>query len=302
MSRSVPLTLELPPGFDLEWVFGFLAARVVPSLESLEDGVYRRSLRLEDGPLVLTAERLHHPGAGALRVRSDPPRPRPRVREIVTRMLDLDADLAAFHALAAADPILRDLVPRCPGLRLPQYLDSFEGTMRAILGQQVSLAAASTMTDRLVRRFGEVLPASEGGAGLFTFPRPEVLAAAGPASLAAIGLTRAKSSALHNLAVAVADGTIDWEHLRHAPAAEAEAALCALPGIGPWTASYVRMRTLGDRDAFPAADLGVLKAMERLGPGGPGGKRPAPREVLARAESWRPWRAYATLHLWTSLS
>jgi 3-methyladenine DNA glycosylase/8-oxoguanine DNA glycosylase len=213
-------------------------------------------------------------------------------------MLDLDADLAAFRTLAARDPVLGPLVARRPGLRLPQYVNPFEGTMRAILGQQVSLAAASTLAGRLVRRFGEPAPDLDG-ISLFVFPDPENLAAAGPAVLAEIGLTRVKSAALHGLAAAVADGTLDWDRLRHGPAEEAEAALCALPGIGPWTASYVRMRTLGDRDAFPASDLGVVKALERLSPDG---ERPTPRAAQALAESWRPFRAYATLHLWNALS
>lgn len=276
------MKLAAPPDFDFDWTLGFLAARVVASLESLEDGEYRRSLRVNGRPVSLSIR----VEPGELTVRSSPRLPAAELRRLVTRMFDLDVELDAFHRLAAKDPLLSGLVAARPWIRLPQYLDPFEGTARAILGQQVSLAAASTMVDRLVRRVGDPAP----GYGLLAFPQPGSVAALGHEGLLSLGLTRAKAAALHGLATAVLDGTVDWDWLRAAPAAEAEAALDALPGIGPWTASYVRMRTLGDRDAFPASDLGVVKALQTT-----------PARAGALAESWRPWRAYATLHLWHSL-
>ena len=277
------MKLPAPPDFDFDWTLGFLAARVVPSLEGVEDGEYRRSLRVDGRPVTLAVRFL----PGELAVRSSPRLPPGELRRLVTRMFDLDVDLVAVHALAAGDPLLRDLVAARPWIRLPQYLDPFEGTVRAILGQQVSLAAASTMVDRLVRRVGDPAPAP-----FLAFPRPEAVAALGTQGLLELGLTRAKAASLHGLALA----DLDWERLRTAPAEQAEAELDALPGIGPWTASYVRMRTLGDRDAFPAADLGVIKALRALLP-----DPPSPVRIAALAESWRPWRAYATLHLWHSL-
>ena len=279
------MKVPAPPDFDFDWTLGFLAARVVSSLEMLEDGEYRRSLRVKDQPVSL-AVRVE---PGELTVRSSPRLPAAELRRLVTRMFDLDVDLDGFHRLAAGDPLLSGLVAARPWIRLPQYLDPFEGTVRAILGQQVSLAAASTMVDRLVRRVGDPAPPI-GDTGLLAFPRPESVATLGHEGLLSLGLTRAKAATLHGLAMAVLDGTVDWDWLRTAPAAEAEAALDALPGIGPWTASYVRMRTLGDRDAFPASDLGVIKALQTT-----------PAQAGALAESWRPWRAYATLHLWHSL-
>ncbi|MFL6292116.1 MAG: DNA-3-methyladenine glycosylase family protein [Thermoanaerobaculia bacterium] len=277
------MKLPAPPDFDFAWTLGFLAARVVPSLENVEDGEYRRSLRVDGRPVTLAVRFL----PGELAVRSSPRLPPVKLRRLVTRMFDLDVDLGAFHALASGDPLLRDLVAARPWIRLPQYLDPFEGTVRAILGQQVSLAAASTMVDRLVRRVGDPAPAP-----FLAFPRPEAVAALGHQGLLELGLTRAKAASLHGLALA----DLDWNHLRTAPAEQAEAELDALPGIGPWTASYVRMRTLGDRDAFPAADLGVIKALRALL-----AEQPSPARIAALAESWRPWRAYATLHLWHSL-
>ncbi len=297
--RLSVLKLTLPPDFDFDWTLGFLAARVVNSLETVTDGEahgfreYHRSVRVDGRPLAL-AIRIE---PGTLTVRSSPQLPPAKLRRLVTRLFDLDVDLPAFHRMAEADPLLAGLVAARPWIRLPQYLDPFEGTIRAILGQQVSLAAASTMVDRLVRKVGEPAPSlEEGTLPLLAFPQPEAVAALGHEGLLSLGLTRAKAASLHGLALAVLDGTVDWDWLRSAPAAEAETALDALPGIGPWTASYVRMRSLGDRDAFPAADLGVIKAFRARRP-----ESATPALAQAHAELWRPWRAYATLHLWHSL-
>jgi AraC family transcriptional regulator of adaptative response / DNA-3-methyladenine glycosylase II len=212
------------------------------------------------------------------------------LRRLVRRMLDLDTDLGPFLAMARRDSLLAPLVACHPGLRLPQLPDPFEGAVRAIVGQQVSVAGARTVVDRLIRDLGEPLP---GARGLFAFPHPDRLAAARPERITALGLTRVKAAALLALATACSDGTLDWERLRAAPPEAAQQALVAQPGIGPWTASYIRMRALGDRDAFPASDLGVVKALAR---------HAAPTEISALAERWRPFRAYAAIHLWRSLS
>jgi AraC family transcriptional regulator, regulatory protein of adaptative response / DNA-3-methyladenine glycosylase II len=290
--------IPLPPDFDLAWTLEFLAARTVPSMEAVADGVYRRSLRA--GGRVMTLDlrlRKGRGGAAALEVRTAPVLPDAEVRRLIVRMFDLEADLAAFHAMASADPVLRDIVPRRPGIRLPQLLDPFEGMVRAVVGQQVSVAGAATVVDRLVRLLGDPAPPLDGDQFL-AFPSPEAMASAGPEALGAAGLTRAKSAALHGVATAVLDGRIDWERLRAGTAEESHVALVALPGIGPWTASYVRMRTLGDRDAFPASDLGVIKALRPRTPQGDG---ITVAEITALGERWRPWRGYATLHLWNSL-
>ncbi|HEY0782794.1 MAG TPA: DNA-3-methyladenine glycosylase [Thermoanaerobaculia bacterium] len=288
-----PLRLPLPTDFDLDWTLGFLATRTVSSLEAVVPGGYRRSVRVSGRPVVLTLD-VKEGGDGARFLTVVAPElSTADAKAAVVRMLDLDADLAAFRDRADADPLLRDLVARRPGLRLPQLLDPFEGVMRAVLGQQVSVVAASTLLDRLVRRIGLAAP---GGAFL-AFPLPHHVAALGRDAIAALGMPRAKAAALHGVAQAVADGALDLERLRLAPGDEAQAALVALPGLGPWTASYVRMRTLGDRDAFPAADLGVVKALRALHPG----ETLSKRQIETLGERWRPWRAYATLHLWSSL-
>jgi 3-methyladenine DNA glycosylase/8-oxoguanine DNA glycosylase len=281
--------IPLPPAVDVAWTLRYLVVRAVESLEVVQDGGYRRSIGASTAHPALVLDLRHDVQGKALLARTSPAQPPPVVRALVVRLFDLDADLAAFLAVARRDPILGPLVRARPALRLPQLPDPFEGLVRAILGQQVSVVGASTMTDRLVRRFGAPI----AGDALCTFPSPATLADAGPEQLRGIGLTTAKAATLHRVADAVATGAVSLAAVRSAPTAEAEAMLVALPGIGPWTANYVRMRALGDRDAFPAADLGVLKAMALHGV--------AARDIAARAEEWRPWRAYATLHLWESL-
>lgn len=292
------MRLPLPPDFDLAWTLGFLAARTVPSMEAVEEGEYRRTLRTGGRTVTLALRRGSGRGGAALEVRAAPDLSQEEVRRLVTRMFDLDADLAGFRALAATDPVLSRIVPRRPGIRLPQLLDPFEGMVRAIIGQQVSVAGAATTIERLVRLLGEPAPGLDG-IRLLAFPTPEAVASARPEELGvAAGLTRVKTKAIQSVAAAVLDGRIDWERLRAGTADESQATLVALPGIGPWTASYVRMRTLGDRDAFPASDLGVIKALRALTPQG---DRITLPEITALGERWRPWRAYATLHLWNSL-
>ncbi|HKH46557.1 MAG TPA: DNA-3-methyladenine glycosylase [Thermoanaerobaculia bacterium] len=292
------MKLPLPPDFDLAWVLGFLAARTVPSMEAVADGDYRRSLRAGGRIVTLAIRPLNRKGGSALAVRSAPDLPAAEIRRLIVRMFDLEADLAGFLSLAAADPLLSRIVPRRPGIRLPQLLDPFEGMVRAIVGQQVSVAGAATTLDRLVRLLGEPAPPLDGHSFL-AFPTPEAVAAARPEEIGiGAGLTRAKTKAIQGVATAVLDGRIDWDRLRAGTAEDSQAVLVALPGIGPWTASYVRMRTLGDRDAFPASDLGVIKALRVLTPQGEAITIP---EITALGERWRPWRAYATLHLWNSL-
>ena len=294
---SGTVRIDLPRGFDFAWVLGFLAARTVPSLEAVADGEYRRSVRLDGKPVtlgmqVVATEPEERNGARTLIVTSRPRLAPAVLVAAVTRMLDLDADLARFRRVAGRDPILGAIVRRRRGIRLPQLLDPFEGLTRAVLGQQVSVAGASTITDRLVRLFARPVPGARS-AGFLAFPTPADVADAGADRLRTIGLTRARAATMAGAARCIADGALDLEVLRHLPADDAEAALQTLPGIGPWTASYVRMRALGDRDAFPAADLGVIKALEAAGV--------ERRAIAGVAERWRPWRGYATLHLWASL-
>jgi AraC family transcriptional regulator of adaptative response / DNA-3-methyladenine glycosylase II len=316
-SAPLRLRLRLPEPYDLGWVFGFLADRATPALERVEPGLLMRVVRLAGVPVLLTVRVRPGPDPRALRWLAVEAAPAasaartatadaetacvavPPLRRLVRRMLDLDTDLGPFLAMARRDPLLRPLVARHPGLRLPQLPDPFEGAVRAIVGQQVSVAAARTVVDRLIRTLGQ--PVAAAGGGLFAFPHPAAMAAAPAERLTVLGLTRAKAAALIAVAAATCDGALDWERLRAGSSEAAQAALIALPGVGPWTASYIRMRALGDRDAFPASDLGVVKALAALAPPA-SGRSQTVADIAALAERWRPFRAYAAIHLWRSLS
>ena len=295
---TATVRVALPSGFDFAWVLGFLAARTVSSLEAVTTGEYRRSVRLNGRPVVLTltavgGKSARRGAARGLDVSARPVLAPNEVAAAVTRMLDLDADLAAFRRVARRDPVLGTIVRNRSGIRLPQLLDPFEGLTRAVLGQQVSVAGASTITDRLVRLFARPVSGAVRS-GFLAFPTAADVAGAGAERLKALGLTTARAATLATAARHIADGLLDLDALRAMPSPQAQAALTSLPGIGPWTASYVRMRALGDRDAFPAADLGVIKAL-----GAAGVER---KSIEMVAERWRPWRGYATLHLWASLA
>ena len=297
MSRSLEwsrrVRIPLPADVDVRWTLRYLVVRTVEALERVQGTRYLRCVRLHGSGSHLLLDLEHDATARMLVARTRPAVPPSQIIALVRRSFDLDTDLSPFRQLASGDALLAPLVEARPYLRLPQLLDPFEGLIRAVLGQQVSVVAASTMTDRLVRAFGTPIADLAGEAPLFGFPSPQRLVGAGADALRTIGLTNAKAATLHSASLAVASAHVDLDVLRGAPTEQAAATLIALPGIGPWTAHYVRMRALGDRDAFPAADLGVLRAMDAAG-------EPR-RDIVQRAEAWRPWRAYATLHLWESL-
>jgi AraC family transcriptional regulator of adaptative response / DNA-3-methyladenine glycosylase II len=203
------------------------------------------------------------------------------------RLLDLDADAGAITDQLGVDPVLGPLIAAWPGVRVPGAADGFEIAVRAVVGQQVSVAGARTVLARLVRTYGKPVTSSESGPVGFHFPTPDALAAADPTTLP---MPRARGRTLVRLAAAVADGQLSLD--AGADRSETTAALLAFPGIGPWTAAYVRMRALGDPDVLLTTDLGVRRAAERLGLDG----SPAGLERLGAA--WAPWRSYATHYLW----
>jgi AraC family transcriptional regulator of adaptative response / DNA-3-methyladenine glycosylase II len=269
-------------------LFGHLVATAVPGVEEWRDGSYRRTLRLPHGAAVasLAPEADHVRATLHLGDVRDLPVAVARCR----RLLDLDADPVAVDAALGEDPALAPLVAAVPGRRVPRTVDEPELALRAVLGQQVSTAAARTHAARLALAFGD--PVTDPAGSLTRlFPSPAQLAGADEATLtAAAALPRVRRTTLRTLATALASGEVDLS-----PGADrkaARAALLAQPGIGPWTAETVAMRALGDPDAFPATDLGILSAARSLGlPDRPGA-------LTTRAEAWRPWRAYATQHLW----
>ncbi|WP_271408235.1 DNA-3-methyladenine glycosylase family protein [Pseudomonas sp. Q1-7] len=263
------------------------ALRRLPGVEQLTADSYCRSFRL-DGRSGWFRLR---PLPGALELELSPsardlaPQLAPRIR----RMFDLDSNPAAIARHLGRDPLLHGLLDRYPGLRLPVAFDPFEQGVRTIIGQQVTVKAAVTIAGRLVERLGVPLADAEADGPQRLFPTPRAIA---DDPLPGIGMPGKRVDTLRRFAGAVADGSLE---LSLADGVETLIEhLCALPGIGRWTAEYIALRAFGQPDAFPTADLGLLKS-PLWGPGGISAK-----ELAERAEQWRPWRAYAAVYLWQS--
>jgi AraC family transcriptional regulator of adaptative response / DNA-3-methyladenine glycosylase II len=282
------LSLRLPyrRPFDADALLRYFRGRATPGVEEVTpDGVYRRTYAIGTERGVLTV-RTAAEGALTLEIAAGPHLLEAVTR--VTRLFDLDADPSAIGAHLAKDPVLAPLVARRPGLRVPGGWDPFEITVRAILGQQVSVRAATTLAGRLAAAFGEELPGIASGPSRL-FPVPEALAGR---DLTSIGLTTARSAAISRFAESVASGRVALAPPRALD--EHVERFSGLPGLGPWTAHYVALRAYKEPDAFPAGDLGLRKAASKDGV-------PMPeRELARRAEAWRPFRAYAALHLWNA--
>ncbi|MFJ6433457.1 AlkA N-terminal domain-containing protein [Streptomyces sp. NPDC091416] len=267
-------------------LFGHLAATAVPGVEEWRDGAYRRTLDLPHGHGIVALT--PHPDHIACRLALTDPRDLTLAISRCRWLLDLDADPVAVDEQLRADPLLAPLVDKDPGRRVPRTVDGAEFAVRAVLGQQVSTAAARTHAARLVTAHGTPVDDPEGGL-THLFPAPRELAGLDPEQLA---LPRSRRRTLTTLVGALADGTLrlgtdtDWE--------KARAELNALPGFGPWTVEVIAMRALGDPDAFLPTDLGIRRAAEQLG------LPSTPAALTARAAGWRPWRAYAVQYLWTA--
>ena len=287
----VRLTLPMRLPFDAASLFSFLEGRALPGVETVRGHAYFRTIESRGRAGVLGVS--YEEGKHSLALTLDLP-PGPDLLDLVRRagrIFDVDADPLAIAAVLRRDPLLAPLVAARPGLRVPGAWDPFELAVRAILGQQVSVRGARTLAGRLVAAFGRPLP-GKGLDGLtHVFPSPAVLATA---DLSRIGVPRARAAAIRTLAGSVHTKKLELAAPRGLD--ELEQRLCALPGIGPWTAQYVALRAFGEPDAFPAGDLGLRRALETAGV-------PADAAALrARAAAWSPFRAYATLHLWNSLA
>jgi AraC family transcriptional regulator of adaptative response / DNA-3-methyladenine glycosylase II len=277
------LELRVPYRPPLAWeaMLAFLAPRAIPGVEAVDvdAGIYRRTVELGGAPGVVEA--WNEPERDALRLRLHLPELDGLVHLVsgIRRLFDLDVEPDEVDAVLARDRVLRPLVRRRRGLRVPGAIDPFEIGVRAVLGQQVSVAAATRLAGRVVERYGKEVP----GIGLLglshVFPTPRVLART---DLTTVGVTSARAESISQFAAAIDRGDIDLGAGRALD--ETIAALRALRGFGAWTAHYVAMRACGERDAFPAQDLALRRAL---------GDDPA-----ARAEAWRPWRAYGAMHVW----
>ncbi|MFE7956182.1 AlkA N-terminal domain-containing protein [Streptomyces sp. NPDC057413] len=282
LSLRLPFRAPLNP----DNLFGHLAATAVPGVEEWRDGSYRRTLRLPYGHGI--AALTPRPDHIACRLTLTDLRDLTVAISRCRRLLDLDADPVAIDDALRADPLLAPLVDKAPGRRVPRTVDEAEFAVRAVLGQQVSTAAARTHAARLATAHGEPVTDPEGGLTRL-FPDPAALAAVDPETLA---MPRTRRTTFTTLVRHLADGSLhlgvesDW--------AEARARLLQLPGFGPWTVDVIAMRALGDPDAFLPTDLGIRRAAAELG-------LPAtPAALTARAAAWRPWRAYAVQYLWAT--
>ena len=281
------LRLRLRTPYRRDGMLGWLAARAVPGVEALDAGraTYRRTLTLAGGPAVATLTPRPDHVAATLRLAG--------VADLgaavagARRLLDLDADPRPVDAALASDPALAPLVAARPGLRVPGTVSAHETAVRAVLGQQVSVGAARTLAAQLTRLAGTALAEPDGDL-THCFPTAAELVAA---DLEALGMPRARRATLRELAARLLDGRLALGAGADRDTAREE--LCAVPGIGPWTAEYVALRALGDPDAFPASDLGLLRGARRIG------LPDSPRALAAASERWRPWRAYAAHHLWS---
>jgi AraC family transcriptional regulator of adaptative response / DNA-3-methyladenine glycosylase II len=287
---GLAIRLFYRPPLDWDALHGFLALRATPGIEVFDERGYRRTFRAgaAAGTLSVAQDRagncvrlvLRLPALGDLQA----------VVARVRRLFDLDADPLRIGRQLARSPELAARVRARPGLRVPGAWDGFELAVRAVLGQQVSVRGATTLAGRLVARFGEPLPAPAEAGLTHLFPEPAALA---DADVAAIGLPRARAASIRALAGAVAKGKLPLDG--GLELSDLVVRLCEIPGIGAWTAHYIAMRACGETDAFPAGDLGLRRAFANDGRG------PASeRTLLAASEAWRPFRAYAAMHLWTS--
>jgi AraC family transcriptional regulator of adaptative response / DNA-3-methyladenine glycosylase II len=275
------LRLRLRPPYDSDALADFLSARAIDGLERRTGDAHERVVPLPAHDSLVSVSL----GADHAVVRSDADlRDTAVLVARVRRWLDLDAEPATVAAVLSADPALAPRVADRPGLRVPTTVDPWETVVRAVVGQQVSVSGARTILGRIVAAYG--VPVGE----LTSFPSAEVLAAVDPADVSVLGMPRSRGRAIVALAQAVASGAVD---LRGGDPAGTAAALEALPGVGPWTSAYVRLRALGDPDVLPVTDLGIRHGARELG---------LPDDARALAEHarlWSPWRSYAAQHLWT---
>jgi AraC family transcriptional regulator of adaptative response / DNA-3-methyladenine glycosylase II len=281
-------TLEYTPPLDADWLIDFLARRAVPGVEEVGEDAYRRSVRLAHGAGVVELR----PADGRIEARLylDDARDSDEAVARARALLDLDLDPRPTIAALQDDPLIGDSVRVARGRRVAGVVDPDELAIRAVLGQQVSVAGAATLAGRLVADCGEPL-ASPVGAVTHLFPTAAQIAALAPERL---GMPASRRRAILGLAAALASGEVVLDP--QGDHAVIRTSLLALPGIGPWTVEYIAMRALRDADAFLPTDLGVRHALERLGVDG------SPPGAAGLAERWRPFRAYAMQHLWATLA
>jgi AraC family transcriptional regulator, regulatory protein of adaptative response / DNA-3-methyladenine glycosylase II len=292
LAPQTSLLLPYRPPYDWETMIRFLRARAITGLEMVSHDSYSRVIELSGVSGTITVS--HEPIQSSLRVVVRFPRLND-LSTIITRirrMFDLSVDPIAVAAALSADPMLAPLISARPGLRVPGGWDGFETAVRAILGQQITVKAATQLAGRVVATFGTSITGNIDTPELtHAFPGPKHFSAD---VLARLGMPKARASTLAGIASATRENTRLFDPPRDLE--DAVARLRQLPGIGEWTAQYIAMRALGESDAFLAGDIGVQRMLAV------NGRRPTATELLARAQCWRPWRSYAVMHLWMAVS
>jgi AraC family transcriptional regulator of adaptative response / DNA-3-methyladenine glycosylase II len=269
----------------------FLQSRAIPGVEVVEESSYRRSIEVDGQAGTIELQKDEAEASLLMIVRLPRYDGLIQVVERARRIFDLGADPLQITEHLRRCPILCRSVETVPGLRVPGAWDGFELAVRAVLGQQVSVKGATTLAGRLARRFGHPLEGYETVGLTHLFPRPEALI---EADLSTIGITAARAKTIRALAQQVYQGEIVLDASQGLPSTISR--LCAIPGIGHWTANYIAMRAFGETDAFPAEDLWLRRALAN------DNGLPSTAQMTNEAEAWRPWRAYAAMHLWASFA
>jgi AraC family transcriptional regulator of adaptative response / DNA-3-methyladenine glycosylase II len=296
---AITLRLAYRPPFAWTEMLRYLGGRAIPGVEAIvQDGshasCYMRSIRIADAPGWLGVRHLSARNQLELSVSVSLAHVLMPLVARVRNQFDLDANPEMIAEHLADDPLLARQIEKTPGLRVPGAFDVFELAMRAVLGQQISVAGATTLSGRLVHRFGDDVDTPFIGVTKH-FPSSDQLAQAGTADIAAIGIPATRAETIRNLAQFAAQNGLQWKP--GTPLNDVVAHLKTVRGIGEWTAQYIAMRALRFTDAFPAGDLGLQKAAVEM----EDGKRLTEKQLLARAIHWSPWRGYAALLLWHSL-
>jgi AraC family transcriptional regulator of adaptative response / DNA-3-methyladenine glycosylase II len=289
VSGEVTVLLRYRPPYDWDAMLGYLRARAIPGVETVANGSYSRTIELNGARGTVTV-RYHDETALHATVRFPKLSALPTIISRLRRTFDLSADPEAIGNHLAEDMLLEPLVKMRPGLRVPGAWEGFELSVRAVLGQQITVKAAVGLAEQLVMRFGAPVEGATIHGLTHAFPTPDRLARV---DLSSLGMPQRRAAAISSLAAAVLEEPGIFG--RQKTLDDAIDKLRKLPGIGDWTAHYIAMRELREPDAFPAADVGLLRAMTALE-----GWCRSPAELLKRSEEWRPWRAYAAQHLWAS--
>lgn len=292
VEKATDLTLKLDysPPYDWQHIINYLTPRATPGVEQVTTDSYSRSFQLNGqmGSFTVSPTSTQE-NTLSVTIRTENIISIPLILSRIRHIFDLDTNIAVVNRHLLTQPILTKAITKSPGIRIIGAWDPFELTIRAILGQQVTVAAATTLTGRLAQRHG--LSCESSHTNLTTiFPTPEILA---EADLSGLGITGSRIKAIGHLASTLKNDPLFFQHPTNLP--DFITHMRTLPGIGPWTANYVAMRAMGESDAFPSADLVLQKKLQKKGE-----QRPTAKYLEKISEDWRPWRAYAAMHLWAS--